>query len=163
MTHSMGSIVLDEYVTEHRLDGGPPGAALFDNVVICSSASAAKTHAAWCGRLTFARRVYVTVNRHDPVLRAAGMGKVAGRLGKKLHTTVAGDVELAPGVAYIDLSKAGVTSHRYFLSGMQRADSTVGMFLGQAMTGRPVDWAVFGGSVERENRRGAVIYHLKAN
>jgi hypothetical protein len=164
LTHSLGSIVLDEYAAGYGPEvtgAGPrPPAKVFDVVVICSSASAAKTHAAWCSKLGFAGHVYVTVNGHDPILKLAGIRNLSGCLGKKLRTALAGDVDLAPNVEYVDLGAAGVDNHRYFLRGVQAPDSPVGAFLSKAMTGQAMDWSSLGQRVTREQRGGAVIFHL---
>jgi len=158
LTHSMGSIVLEEYLGSYKAGDLPPG--LFDTVVISSSASASKDHADWLKKTDFSSHTYVTVNDNDPIDGWAGFKELQTRLGKKLDTLISGNVTLAPNALYVDFSKTGV-DHRYFIASGQKGNPYVKDFFRAVLSGDPFKFDGYGGVDKVEQRDGTKIYFIK--
>jgi len=165
VVHSLASFVLEglPWARDDAPSKCPSG--VFDNAVICSSASRTNTHAAWLAQLPLARHTYVTVNENDPILKAASflasISWYSDCLGQKLDTWLSGNVQLAPGVEYVDLGAADLTSLRYFLPDAQAAGPHVRTFFRQVLSGNAIDWSTFEGLQGIEHRKDATIVHLR--
>lgn len=146
LTHSMGNIVLEEALATKT--GLAP--ALFDDVVLNSSATALAKHATWLARLDFATDVYVTVNGGDDVLLAAGTGRGV-RLGRDL-----GAETLTPRAAYVDFTAANV-NHQYYVSSGQKGQH-MRDFYQAVLNGRRYDLAGSTAITKRTIRDGATVH-----
>jgi len=132
LTHSMGSLVLEESVL--RLQDDSLG-RLFDTLVISASASCSREHAAWVNALDLSERIYILLNRDDPVLGSAGLRERGRRLGKGL-TSRGKPAKLAERAVYIDATKVTLL-HRYYLHRYLRHSPALKQFLDQVLNGLP--------------------------
>ena len=108
LTHSMGSLVLEETLSQYATDLPTHFA---HSIIISAPASAATKHSDWLDSSTLAKTHYVVSNHKDKALW--WVEKWIGRkerLGRALYGNT-----LALNTHYIDLSKAGV-NHRYFIA-----------------------------------------------
>jgi hypothetical protein len=158
LTHSMGSIVLEEYLGSYKAGDLPSG--LFDTVVISSSASASKGHADWLKKTDFSGHTYVTVNDKDSVVGAAGVIELEAKLGKKLKTLFGCNVALAPNALYVDFSETGV-NHRYFIASGQEGNPYIKDFFKAVLSGDPFKFDGYDGVDKVEQRDGTKIYYFK--
>ncbi|BBM85865.1 alpha/beta hydrolase [Candidatus Uabimicrobium amorphum] len=111
LTHSMGSIVLEETLLKFYKR---PLGKLFDTLVINAPCSEGKNHVSWVDKIDFANEVYIVFNKNDVVLGSAGLQTGARRLGRGLENRRGQKFVLANNVLYIDVTKTGV-NHRYYL------------------------------------------------
>lgn len=112
LTHSMGSLVLEEFLSSYQANALPH--KLFDNIVINASASKVDNHAKWVEKIDFAQNVYIAFNNNDPVLAAAGIGIGNARLGKHGDRQKGEAERLANNAIYIDFSDV-LSEHRYYV------------------------------------------------
>lgn len=108
LTHSMGSLVLEETLLQYATDLPLHFA---HSIIISAPASAATEHNEWLDSSTLAMTHYVITNHRDKALWwvEKWIGKKE-RLGRNLYGST-----LALNTHYIDLSNAGV-NHRYFFA-----------------------------------------------
>lgn len=148
LTHSMGSIVIEELLTNHYQDLEDD---LIDVLFLSAAASKSKRHSHWLKNSSIAKNVIVALNSKDAFLRAAGIALTARRLGKGLKRK-----EVSPNVSYIDLSKTGV-NHRYFISHKedggngQAKNPCVAEIYRSALNGAPVNLSMFKGIKKIKN------------
>lgn len=145
LAHSMGNLVLEAAV-------GSPSAlppAVFDTVLVGSSATAASGHATWLSRAGIGKATYVSVNGNDNVLLAAGTGR-GTRLGRSI-----GQEPLAPGVLYADFGGANV-DHAIYLPSGQKGEGMRG-FYRTILRGEPFVVQGARGVLRTEARSGATI------
>ena len=113
ITHSMGSIVLEEFLLNHYNNSF--NYKLFDNVILSASASKSKDHSDWLKKLDFARNIFVMINPNDRLLLALvlelGGLLPASALGRKLKR----DYVNKSAFKYVNLDKLGFNNHRYFI------------------------------------------------
>ncbi len=148
ISHSMGSLVLEESVAD---DPMPFPAALFDTLVVGSSASARADHAAWLSKVDYSPQVYVTLNDGDNVLSAAGGAPGGTRLGKNVNGTM-----LAANALYVDFTAASV-NHAYYIHSGQNGQHMTD-FYNDVMNGIPYDFAGSNAINSIEERDGTFIY-----
>lgn len=110
LTHSMGSIVLEEATKNSPAQINN----LFDTVLISASASEGKGHAAWVNKLDISDNVYITINEEDPMLGPAGAKESGRRLGKGLESRSGQEFALAQNAIYVDLTESSL-GHRYYI------------------------------------------------
>ena len=112
ITHSMGSIVLEEFLLNHYNNSF--NYKLFDNVILSASASKSKDHSDWLKKLDFARNIFVMINPNDRLLLTLifelGTLFPASALGRKLKRDYVDNP-----VKYVNLDKLGLSNHRYFI------------------------------------------------
>jgi len=128
LTHSMGNVVLREYVEnqyKHDLNDST-GRPLFNAWVSVGADEGLTNHKEWVGAIDFAEKKYITMNDGDIVLRLSYMLDLKSltpqyyKLGlgfRDLHVsknTIA--KYTSPDTTYIDLSKSLGKEHRYFES-----------------------------------------------
>lgn len=106
ITHSMGSIVLEEFVA--RTDSAP--LSRLQNIVISSPASRYSGSGVWLGKIPIP--CFVTMNRDDKVLD--WIEKTHDPLGLRDATSLA--AERAANAVYLDVAALKV-GHRYFVAG----------------------------------------------
>lgn len=126
LTHSMGNIVLQDYVGKHYKHdlNDPAGRPLFNTWVSVGADVGLTNHKDWVAAIDFAEKKYITMNDGDIVLRASYMLDLKAfkpqhyKLGlgfRDLHLrkkTIA--KYTSPDTTYIDLSKSLSREHRYF-------------------------------------------------
>jgi hypothetical protein len=159
LTHSMGSIVFEEYLRTYKAGDLPPD--LFNTVVLSASASASSGHADWLKKTDFSSYAYVTVNDKDEVVGAVGIIELEARLGKKLNTLFGNKIALAPNALYVDFSETGV-NHRYFIASGQEGNPYIKEFFKASLSGAPFNFDGYGGVDKVEERDGTKIYYFKA-
>jgi hypothetical protein len=147
VTHSMGNLVLEAAVEQ---DPVPLPAALFDTVILNSSATALASHAAWLANVHLAGAVYVTENAHDNVLAAAGLGR-GTRLGVEL-----GSEPLAATAIYVDFTASNVNHAYYIHSGQNGLHMRA--FYDTVMNGSAFDFGAAAGIARAEPRDGTWVY-----
>lgn len=152
ITHSMGSLVLEQALTDDPL---PLPSSLFHTAMIGSAASARSGHASWLTKATLSEALYVSVNAGDNVLTAA-----AALGGARLGKSVAGE-PLATNALYVDFTASDV-NHAYYLHSGQNGAHMTG-FYDQVMNGLPFDFSATSGVSEVEERDGTFIYHFDGN
>ncbi len=114
LVHGIGSIVFDEYMSNHLAKSLPEG--LFDSVVINASGSALAGHAEWVEKIDFAKQIFIIFNEKDSFFTFASLGYTTPRLGEH-GTLTPEDGEAAPlaqNAVYVDLSQA-VSKHNYYI------------------------------------------------
>lgn len=128
LVHSMGHIVLKEYVEKfYNYDlMDVNGLPLFDSFVSTGADVGFTDHRAWFSKINFAAKKFVTMNKRDlvlllsylldlkvknPLLYKLGLGIDRFPIKKEFLTRY-----LDPTVTYIDLSRSLNTDHRYFES-----------------------------------------------
>lgn len=151
LTHSMGSLVLEEATSTDTV-AFPPG--LFDTAVINAAASARDGHDAWLSTVVLSPHLYVTENDDDKVLLAASaLGGT--RLGKNVD-----GVTLASNAVYVDFTASTVNHAYYIHSGQDGAHMTA--FYDAVMNGLAFDFASAPGIASTESRDGTFVYHFDA-
>ena len=130
LTHSMGSIVLEESM-KHTNSSVKN---LFDTLVISASASNGKTHKQWVDKLNLSNNQYVLVNNNDPMLGFAGKKMKGRRLGRNLNSRFGRKFKLSDKATYIDITR-GDLEHRYYLKNDLRNTSYIKKFFKQVLTG----------------------------
>lgn len=158
LLHSMGNIVFEEFIDKHQSETLKND--LFDTIILSSSATKTKNHAKWLSKASISNNIYVTVNKEDPILNLLGPRYIKGRLGKKLHTAIAGNVKLSENAIYVNLDDAGINGHRYFINSGQQGNEYVAKFFDAVLSGHPVDFANFPG-VKHESRDGTSIFYFQ--
>ena len=143
----MGSLVFEESLA----DAVELPAALFDTLVVGSSASARGGHASWLSKVSYSQHVYVSLNDGDNVLTAAGGAPGGTRLGKNVNAT-----PLAANALYVDFTAASV-NHAYYLHSGQNGQHMT-EFYDAVMNGVPYDFAGSSGIESVEERDGTFIY-----
>jgi hypothetical protein len=127
LTHSMGSIVLEELVRR----GGASSLATFRSVLLAAPASKAEGSVEWLTEIAKALgpdgEAYVTLNKHDAVL-------LRDMLGGQGISEMTG--QMAPGVKYLTLEGLYTMRHRYLVSLPLIGEH----FVGPILAGEPVDW-----------------------
>jgi hypothetical protein len=146
LTHSMGSLVLEEATAD-----GPLPTAWFDTAMVGSAASARDGHDAWLGLVDVAAQLYVSLNDDDAVLAAAGLG--GARLGKNVDGAT-----LAADAIYVDFTAASVNHAYYLHSGQDGAHMTE--FYDAIMNGLAYDFAASDAIASTEERDGTFVYHF---
>ncbi len=159
LPHSMGNIVFEEFMQSYK--SGTLSHHLFDTIILSASASATKDHASWLKDVDFSGHIYVITNNNDPVLDKNGMREIAARLGKKLKTSIAGDVTLAKNATYIDISNTEAHTHRYFLHSNQKGNPYIKQFFEVVLNGKPFDFSGFNGVENTKQRNGTTIYYFR--
>ncbi len=154
LTHSMGSIVVEETLLQHSDKIKPD---VLDVLLLSSSASKAKKHSKWLNKASLASNVLVTLNSEDGGLGFGGILR-GRRLGKGLKNK-----ETSVRANYVDLSNTGV-GHRYFIahteSGTQngqKKNPCIKAFYKAALNGVPVDLETFPGIKKIKNKRVFVM------
>lgn len=145
LAHSMGNLVLEAAVGSSS--ALPP--AVFDTVLVGSSATASSGHAAWLSRSGIGKATYVSVNGNDNVLLAAGTGR-GTRLGRSI-----GQEPLAPGVLYADFGAANV-DHAIYLPSGQKGEG-MRAFYRTILRGEPFVVQGARGVSRTEARSGATV------
>ncbi|XOF34071.1 MAG: alpha/beta hydrolase [Candidatus Electrothrix sp. YB6] len=154
LTHSMGSIVIEETIDTYSDEIKPD---LVDVLVLSSSASKSKGHSKWLNKAALAKHVFVTLNDNDSALKKAGILR-GRRLGKGLKNS-----ETSMRAQYIDLSNTGV-GHRYFIAHTkngtkngQKSNPCISEFYKAALNGTPIDLTSFPGTQEVRQERGFMM------
>lgn len=121
ITHSMGSIVLEEALRgTNDIDLNR-----LHTVAIFSSANRVGGSAAWLSKIKSPVR-YVLASKHDPVLKNMKRFKKIESLGL-CNTDCLKESTLATEMTYIDISPLGKVGHAYFVNG--KADTIVSPIL----------------------------------
>ena len=135
--HSMGNIVMQEYLLTHHLAGALPS-NLIDNVIFNAADVPVKNHQIWMENIDFTERTYVTINRSDIILAGSKAidlihGKFSGRrLGHAKSKKLTPD-NITRNVSYVDLSQVSGNQHRYYL---KSKDSDVNYFFATIFHGK---------------------------
>jgi len=153
LTHSMGSIVLEESMLNHseQFEG------IFSTVVISSSASSGNDHATWVSKIDMSDNIYITINRDDPMLGKAGVRKNGRRLGKGLANRSGDLFSLAQNAIYVDLTASGL-GHRYYIHRDQKNRPVAMAFFNETLNGKPASFNNRSG-IEKVDRER--VYILK--
>lgn len=156
LTHSMGSIVLEEVI---RNEGGESLSGVFDTVVINASASSGKKHAEWVEKIHLSDNIYITVNKHDPTLGKAELyeewrywDKGLRLLGKALVSKNGVEYALADNAKYIDLTKSPLR-HVYYIHRYLKKSPAAKSFYDAVLNGIPANLDMEHGvmKIEKEN------------
>ena len=153
LTHSMGSIVLEETIYKY----GSQLKGIFDTIVISASASSSKNHADWVTNIGLSDKIYITVNKDDPMLGPAGTKMKGRRLGKGLQNRDGDIFELAQNAKYIDLTKSSL-EHRYYIHRDLENRPVAKSFFDEVLNGLPASFNQ--GNAVKEIKRSR-IYILK--
>lgn len=143
MTYSMGTYVLENFVRAPVFSGETN---LFDNVVLTQADVDLEGHAEWVEKITNVRRVYVTINEDDSVLRWSECAN-APRLGNTARGLAAGN---AVYFDFTDGRNVGST-HGIFYETAKR-NKVVRQIFQRALTGRRAEGAA---GIERNPSTGA--------
>jgi len=79
MTHSLGNYLFQNYIVDSAYENET---AIFDNIVLCQADVDNKGHASWVDLIETGKRVYVTINENDWVLKWSDANFQKDRLGR---------------------------------------------------------------------------------
>lgn len=132
LTQSMGSLVLEESVTQNA----PPALKnLFDTIVISAPASSTAGHRQWVDQLALSPHIFITTHSHDPVLGSAEIHTRAPCLGKSWPRQ---EQDFAQGAVYLDVTHACVV-HRYYLHRYLKFSPNLQRFYDRVLNGLPAE------------------------
>lgn len=144
MTHSTGSIVLEEMMSKER---GEFISNIFDTILINASASPGKNHYKWVQKIGMSDNIYITVNLHDPTLGKAELheeldhgGVDQSRLGKRLASKDGIHTVLASNAKYVDVTASSLR-HVYYLHRYLKKEVAVKYFFDQVLNGIPIEFS----------------------
>jgi hypothetical protein len=87
MTYSLGNYLFQNYIIDSAYENET---AMFDNIVLCQADVDNKGHASWVDLIETGKRVYITINENDWVLKWSDANFQKDRLGrtaKNLNST----------------------------------------------------------------------------
>ena len=143
MAYSMGNYVLENFVRASVFEGET---GLFDNVVLTQADVDLEGHAEWVEKITNVRRVYVTINEDDSVLRWSECANPP-RLGNTARGLTAGN---AVYLDFTDGRNVGST-HGIFYKTAKR-NKVVRQIFQRALTGKRAEASA---GIERNPSTGA--------
>ena len=79
MTYSLGNYLFQNYVIDSAYENET---AIFDNVILCQADVDNKGHAEWVDKIETGKRVYITINENDWVLKWSDANFQKDRLGR---------------------------------------------------------------------------------
>ncbi|WP_430518387.1 alpha/beta hydrolase [Aliivibrio sp.] len=79
MTYSQGNFLFQNYVTNARYEDET---SLFDNIVLCQADVDNECHSQWVDQIQVGKRVYITINENDYVLKWSDANFQKARLGR---------------------------------------------------------------------------------
>lgn len=136
LAHSMGNYFLNHAVV--RDNGLNLRDVFVDNIIMNAPAIPSKGHGKAISQMAFQKRIYITSNRHDLVLRGAGVLTSSRMLGN----VVVGP--LAANAHYVNFSDVAGTEHSYYY-GHQPFEHTLPAFYyfyNTTFQGEEVDFSV---------------------
>jgi hypothetical protein len=119
LAHSMGNYFLNYSV--ERDDGLHLGEVFVDNIVMNAPAIPSKEHGEAVSKMTFQKRIYITSNKNDLVLRGAGALTSSRMLGNVVVNPRAANAH------YVNFSGVAGTEHSYYY-GRQPFEHTLPAF-----------------------------------
>jgi esterase/lipase superfamily enzyme len=89
LSYSLGNYLLQNYIIDSAYENET---AIFDNIVLCQADVDNKGHASWVDKIETGKRVYITINENDWVLKWSDANFQNDRLGRtaKSHTKTTG-------------------------------------------------------------------------
>jgi Alpha/beta hydrolase of unknown function (DUF900) len=135
LAHSMGNCFLDHLMERDK--GSNLSEVFVDNIIMNAPAIPSKGHGEAISKMAFQKRIYITSNRKDMVLRGASVLASSRMLGN----IVIGP--LATNAYYIDFSDVAGNEHSYYY-GHQPFESTVPafyFFYNTSFNGNEVDFS----------------------
>jgi len=148
LAHSMGNYFLNYSV--ERDNGINLGDVFVDNIVMNAPAIPAKEHGKAISQMTFQRRIYITSNKNDVVLRGAGTLTSARMLGNVVVKPLTANAQ------YVDFSDVAGTEHSYYY-GRQPFEHTIPafyFFYNTSLHGKEVDFSEPGMFVPQQDGPG---------
>lgn len=82
MTYSLGNLMFQNYVRNAAYEGETN---MFDNVVLCQADVDSEGHAEWVQKIAAGKRVYITINENDFVLKWSDANFQKDRLGRTVR------------------------------------------------------------------------------
>lgn len=79
MTYSLGNFLFKNYITDSCYEDET---RIFENVILCQADVDSKHHAEWVDNINAGKRVYITINENDFVLKWSDINFQADRLGR---------------------------------------------------------------------------------
>lgn len=79
MSYSLGNFLFQNYITNAIYEDET---RIFDNVILCQADVDNKNHAQWVERIEAGKRVYITINENDFVLKWSDINFQKDRLGR---------------------------------------------------------------------------------
>lgn len=137
LLHSLGNLIFEEFARAPIFTGET---RIFDNIILNAADVDLRNHSRWADRLTYAMRVYATINERDSVLAASDVVN-PDRLGNTARSL------LSDRITYFDLTggKDIAKKHRHFESSAN-ANRVVNSFYKRVLqgeTGLPLDGTQF--------------------
>lgn len=125
MAHSLGNFLFENYVRSVRYEGETN---IFDNVVLCQADIDNKGHAGWSDQIKAGKKVYVTINEDDKVLKWSDkiQGDRLGSTAKNLNSSNALYFDFTDGEGVDD-------THELFY---KKTNSVVEKFFNEVLNGR---------------------------
>jgi len=136
MFHSLGNYFMQKIIEDSLVQYFKP--KLFDNVILNAPAVNVKKHKRWIEKMDFQKRIYITSNKNDFMLRGARFLQHAAQLGVKSKN------KLAKNAIYVNFTKAiGFNisimkrhGHNYFLDVAPKDNSYVYNFYESVLHGK---------------------------
>ena len=143
--HSMGNHIVRNIV-DQKLETYMP-ANLFSNIIMNAAAVSQSNHAKWIEKVSFARRIYITMNDEDRPLQGARLLRMAKQLGSGF------DGRPASNAYYVDFSEIASIEHNLFLgrSDIEKENGQIFRFYHEAFHGKPVDLRIAPGFRQKNN------------
>lgn len=79
MTYSLGNFLFKNYITDSSYEDET---RIFENVILCQADVDSKHHAEWVDNINAGKRVYITINENDYVLKWSDINFQDDRLGR---------------------------------------------------------------------------------
>lgn len=126
LVHSLGNYVVEQFVRNPIFSGQT---RIFDNIIFHQADVDNRRHRFWVDRVEHGRRLYVTINENDSVLKASDLIN-PGRLGNTSENL------LSQRAIYMDFTNGeGVErEHNFFLGG--HGNRNIEQFFQHVLTGR---------------------------
>jgi esterase/lipase superfamily enzyme len=134
LMHSMGNYLFKNLMKSSAYEGET---LLFDNIILASADVNNKNHEHWVDKISFRKRLYITINEDDSALLASRL-KFGEKQGPRLgHFTRNLNSEVA---TYIDFTDVADSSHSYFQDKIKSKE--VFEFFNLAFNGHKAEYGV---------------------
>ena len=110
LLHSMGNYLFKHLLKSSVFQGET---AIFDNIIMAAADVNNRDHAAWVNKITYRRRLYITINEDDMVLQASRMKFGEQQLARLGHYTQNLSSSNAVYLDFTETPNVG-TEHAYF-------------------------------------------------
>ncbi|MCK5633374.1 alpha/beta hydrolase, partial [bacterium] len=155
LIHSMGNIVFKTFI---EISDRKEFANLFNTILLNAADVDTENHHRWVDKISESENIYITLNRHDPVLQSSAKAinnKI--RLGQKLESIFNGEYPFSKNAVYLDLSKTGVL-HKYYMKKKHKENKSITYFYEKVLNGEKIELTEKHGIYKVEEKP---VYYVK--